>query len=56
MVSGSVTGTILGKEPNLIANFELHEDANPETRRQGFVRFQENPTSHWGPGTRATAM
>lgn len=37
-------------------NFQIHAQANPESRKQGFVRFQANPTTHWGPGTRATAM
>ncbi|GLV41863.1 tRNA methyltransferase 1 [Carabus blaptoides fortunei] len=37
-------------------SFQIHAQANPESRRQGYVRFQANPTTHWGPGTRATAM
>lgn len=36
--------------------FELHRDANPASRKCGALRFQANPQSHWGPGTRATAM
>ncbi|KAJ8714377.1 hypothetical protein PYW07_002602 [Mythimna separata] len=28
-------------------------DANPTSRRDGRLRFQYNPTPHWGPGTRA---
>ncbi|XP_046385091.1 probable tRNA (guanine(26)-N(2))-dimethyltransferase [Ischnura elegans] len=37
-------------------NFDYHPDANPPSRRQGLLRFQENPQPHWGPGTRATVM
>ncbi|XP_073960468.1 tRNA methyltransferase 1 isoform X2 [Choristoneura fumiferana] len=28
-------------------------DANPSSRRDGQLRFQFNPTPHWGPGSRA---
>lgn len=35
---------------------KLHEDANPNSRKQALSRFQENPAPHWGPGTRATIM
>ncbi|XP_026481589.1 probable tRNA (guanine(26)-N(2))-dimethyltransferase [Ctenocephalides felis] len=37
-------------------NFKLHKDANPVSRKMGFARFPENPTAHWGPGTRAKIM
>lgn len=43
-------------EPEKDYSFNMHPDANPMSRKLGFVRFQANPLPHWGPGTRATAM
>ncbi|NWU22618.1 TRM1 dimethyltransferase, partial [Dyaphorophyia castanea] len=37
------------------ASFELHEDANPSSRRRGLKRFPENPEAFWGPKARAKA-
>ncbi|KAK5641038.1 hypothetical protein RI129_009585 [Pyrocoelia pectoralis] len=37
-------------------SFDSHPNANPPSRRDGFVRFQENPLPYWGPGTRSTTM
>lgn len=48
--------TILSKEPAATYNFELHPDANPESRRSKMSRFPSNPTAFWGPGTRSTIM
>ncbi|KAF5290522.1 hypothetical protein FQA39_LY03626 [Lamprigera yunnana] len=47
---------ILSVKPKKDYSFALHPLANPPSRREGCVRFQENPSSYWGPGTRATAM
>lgn len=47
---------ILAQQPEKDYSFEIHPEANPESRKMGFLRFQENPSSHWGPGSRATAM
>ncbi|KAJ8913229.1 hypothetical protein NQ315_016172 [Exocentrus adspersus] len=47
---------ILAQPPEKDYSFEMHPDANPESRKLGFVRFQENPLPHWGPGFKATAM
>ncbi|KAF2905205.1 hypothetical protein ILUMI_00982 [Ignelater luminosus] len=47
---------ILAKQPEKQYCFDLHRDANPQSRREGFVRFQENPLPFWGPGVRSTAM
>ncbi|XP_048473886.1 tRNA (guanine(26)-N(2))-dimethyltransferase [Rhincodon typus] len=44
---------ILGKEPVLQACFDIREDANPKSRKQGLKRFQENPEANWGPKARA---
>ncbi|KAJ8981889.1 hypothetical protein NQ317_007281 [Molorchus minor] len=34
----------------------MHPNANPDSKKLGFVRFQANPLPHWGPGARSTAM
>lgn len=39
-----------------VYSFDLNPLANPESKRMGFVRFQENPLPFWGPGMRSTAM
>ncbi|XP_050079011.1 probable tRNA (guanine(26)-N(2))-dimethyltransferase [Anopheles maculipalpis] len=48
---------ILSKQPSQEYNIEaIHPDANPPSRKESLSRFPENPTAHWGPGTRATQM
>ncbi|XP_049281347.1 probable tRNA (guanine(26)-N(2))-dimethyltransferase [Anopheles funestus] len=48
---------ILRKQPTQEYNIEdIHPDANPPSRKESLSRFPENPTAHWGPGTRATQM
>lgn len=57
MQSNAVLGKILSKEPEATYIFdEIHQDANPNSRRQALTRFQNNPTAYWGPGTRSTLM
>ncbi|XP_055384281.1 tRNA (guanine(26)-N(2))-dimethyltransferase [Condylostylus longicornis] len=57
LVEGSPTANILSKEPEVDYNLnDIHPLANPESRKKALARFPENPTSHWGPGTRATVM
>lgn len=56
LATDAVARALITVEPQLRADFTPHPQANPPSRRDGFLRFQENPTSHWGPGTRATAM
>lgn len=56
LTDGSVAKNILSVEAECKYSFDLHHDANPESKRIGLVRFQENPQPFWGPGTRATAM
>ncbi|XP_074649968.1 tRNA (guanine(26)-N(2))-dimethyltransferase-like [Tubulanus polymorphus] len=53
LVEGSVTKAILSKEPAVQASFELHADANPQSREKGLVRWQLNPEKDWGPKSRA---
>ncbi|CAG9812588.1 unnamed protein product [Phaedon cochleariae] len=56
LVDGSPASHILAIEPEKDYSFEIRPDANPASRKMGYVRFQENPAPHWGPGSRATAM
>lgn len=52
-----VIKAILSKEPAAEYNLlEIHPDANPVSRRCQLSRYPNNPTAHWGPGTRATIM
>nr|XP_016935805.1 probable tRNA (guanine(26)-N(2))-dimethyltransferase [Drosophila suzukii] len=57
MISGTPLQAILSKEGTADYEFDdLHPEANPKSRKSALSRFQENPTPHWGPGTRATIM
>ncbi|XP_043653247.1 probable tRNA (guanine(26)-N(2))-dimethyltransferase [Drosophila teissieri] len=57
MIPGTSLAAILSKECTATYEFdELHPEANPKSRKSALSRFQENPTPHWGPGTRATIM
>ncbi|XP_016963912.1 probable tRNA (guanine(26)-N(2))-dimethyltransferase [Drosophila biarmipes] len=57
MIPGTPLEAILSKECTADYEFdELHPEANPKSRKSALSRFQENPTPHWGPGTRATIM
>ncbi|GLB34920.1 putative tRNA methyltransferase [Lyophyllum shimeji] len=44
---------LLQKEPSFVANFQKHPDTVTPSGKVKLVRYQENPTSHWGPGTKA---
>lgn len=56
LLPGLPMTNILEKPIQNEINFKLHKDANPVSRKMGFARFPENPTAHWGPGTKATIM
>ncbi|KAH8233941.1 hypothetical protein KR032_004170, partial [Drosophila birchii] len=57
MIPGTPLQAILSKPCSKDYEFDkLHPDANPKSRKSALSRFQENPTPHWGPGTRATIM
>ncbi|KAG6814370.1 hypothetical protein H0H92_010956 [Tricholoma furcatifolium] len=49
----SPTRRLLAKEPSFEANFKKHPDSVTPSGKMKLVRYQENPTSHWGPGTKA---
>ena len=36
-------------------SFELHPDANPDSRQRGVKRFAPNPLPNWGPKMKAHA-
>ncbi|KAH9634626.1 hypothetical protein HF086_009278 [Spodoptera exigua] len=44
---------ILAQEIKTQVDLNERADANPISRRDGRLRFQYNPTPHWGPGSRA---
>lgn len=53
----SVIKAILSKEPSKDYDLDtIHPNANPPSRKDALVRYQENPAAHWGPGTRSTLM
>ncbi|XP_050664762.1 probable tRNA (guanine(26)-N(2))-dimethyltransferase isoform X2 [Leptidea sinapis] len=52
--SDLVARYILSQEIQSKVDLSEREDANPQSRRSGALRFQFNPSRHWGPGTRAT--
>ncbi|XP_068150469.1 tRNA (guanine(26)-N(2))-dimethyltransferase [Drosophila tropicalis] len=57
MIEGTPLKAILSQPCSKDYEFDrLHIDANPKSRLQALSRFQENPTPHWGPGTKATIM
>lgn len=56
-LEGSSLKAILSKEPEIEYNLtDIHPNANPLSRKNALSRFPENPTAHWGPGTKATIM
>lgn len=44
---------ILAIEPQKAHCFDLHKLANPMSRQEGFLRFQENPLPNWGPAAKS---
>ncbi|KII88465.1 hypothetical protein PLICRDRAFT_625302 [Plicaturopsis crispa FD-325 SS-3] len=43
---------LLAKEPKSEANFKRHPQSVTPSAKVKLVRYQQNPTSHWGPGSR----
>lgn len=57
MKDNPVIAKILSKEPTKTFDFDkLHPLANPQSRKDCLVRYQENPAANWGPGTKSTLM
>lgn len=54
--SDPVTKYLLSQPIKHEIDFSQRSDANPVSRKEHFLRFQDNPTPYWGPGSKATAM
>ncbi|KAJ1657864.1 RNA methyltransferase tRNA(m5U54)methyltransferase [Dispira simplex] len=52
--SESPAHKILGQPVQLAADFKIHPQANPESRKVHLVRYQENPEKNWGPKAKHT--
>ncbi|CEL52430.1 tRNA (guanine-N2-)-methyltransferase [Rhizoctonia solani AG-1 IB] len=52
---GSPTRKLLSKEPTEEANFSRHPQAISRASQVKLVRYQQNPTPNWGPGSRPNA-
>lgn len=50
--SNSPASVILSKLPEIVASFDVVEDANPKSRQMRMSRFPENPEPDWGPKAR----
>ncbi|KAI0079917.1 N2,N2-dimethylguanosine tRNA methyltransferase [Panus rudis PR-1116 ss-1] len=46
---------LLAKEPKTEANFKRHPNTVTAASKVHLVRYQQNPTPHWGPGTKANS-
>ncbi|KAJ7582668.1 tRNA methyltransferase [Mycena floridula] len=55
MAERTTAQNLLAKEPSTQANFTRHPKSITPSSQVKLVRYQENPTSHWGPGTKADA-
>ena len=49
---GAPGTAILNKESQIQASFDPVPGANPSSRQQKLLRFQENPEANWGPKAR----
>ena len=47
---------ILNSESAITVSFEKHPHAVPKSQSKKLLRFQLNPSAHWGPGTRSTTI
>ncbi|KAJ1339821.1 N2,N2-dimethylguanosine tRNA methyltransferase [Batrachochytrium salamandrivorans] len=52
MSPNSPARKLLATEPKIVANFEKHPKATPDSYKYNLVRHQENPTANWGPKAR----
>ncbi|EPQ58267.1 N2,N2-dimethylguanosine tRNA methyltransferase [Gloeophyllum trabeum ATCC 11539] len=46
---------LLAKEPSFEANFKRHPLSVTPSAKVKLVRYQQNPTANWGPGTKASS-
>ncbi|KAH6584004.1 hypothetical protein BASA61_007766 [Batrachochytrium salamandrivorans] len=52
MSPNSPARKLLATESKIVANFEKHPKATPDSYKYNLVRHQENPTANWGPKAR----
>jgi tRNA (guanine26-N2/guanine27-N2)-dimethyltransferase len=52
---GSPAQVLLSKEAEADTDFTKHPDSVTASSRVKLVRYQQNPTPFWGPGTRAVS-
>ncbi|KIY43399.1 N2,N2-dimethylguanosine tRNA methyltransferase [Fistulina hepatica ATCC 64428] len=50
----SAAKSLLAKEPSIEADFTHHAGCSALLSKIKLVRYQENPTKYWGPGTKAS--
>lgn len=55
IAEGSPARVLLAKEPRAEANFEHHPQSVSRSSKVKIIRYQQNPTPNWGPGTKATS-
>ena len=52
---GSPALALLSKEASTGTDFTKHPDSVTASSRVKLVRYQQNPTPFWGPGTKAVS-
>ena len=52
---GSPAQVLLSKEASADTDFTKHPDSVTASSRVKLVRYQQNPTPFWGPGTKAVS-
>ncbi|XP_066259855.1 tRNA (guanine(26)-N(2))-dimethyltransferase [Euwallacea similis] len=56
IAGNNVACSILQQVPDREYSFQLHPEANPQSKIKGLLRYQTNPLPFWGPGTRSQTM
>jgi tRNA (guanine26-N2/guanine27-N2)-dimethyltransferase len=55
LAQGSPALILLSKEAGAETDFTKHPDSVTASSRVKLVRYQQNPTPFWGPGTKAVS-
>lgn len=55
LAQGSPALVLLSKEVSAETDFTKHPDSVTASSRVKLVRYQQNPTPFWGPGTKAVS-
>ncbi|XP_033751075.1 tRNA (guanine(26)-N(2))-dimethyltransferase-like [Pecten maximus] len=56
LVPGSITASIMSKEPILKVLFNYHPGAKQKSKEKRLVRYQPNPERCWGPKSKAKRL